>query len=256
MKLSYDRFKFEFPTRDLLFIAVSGSHSYGTNRPDSDLDLRAVTMPNIRDVLRIDGNVMQNTKRSIHEEIDIEIVPIVKWLRIILKGNGNYLENLWQPKVFPIWGKMNSPSETSKVHMIRELQSLVMEHGLSKRFRNHYLGFARSQQKDFYQKWKTKCLLYTYRVLMSGIVLYKDNIVEYDLRELLKICPSSYVQMLMDRYDSEQSIMNDAITRDVQAEFDIMEEVLHQYADESELPDKPDYEPFNEWLYNYYAELL
>ncbi len=219
------------------------------------------------DAIKIEGSGTQTVFKKLTPEIDIELVPIRKWLRILLKGNGNYLENLWQFKIYPRsskiyidgtdrWNISDIARQNRKYKEIEELKGMVMKYGLSKKFRNHYVGFAKSQQKDFYQKNKTKCLLYVYRVLMSGIVLFRDTKVEYNLPRLLELYPSDYVQMLMDKYDSEQSVMNDVITRNIQHEFDAMEETLNMYADKSDLPDKPNYSVFNDFLYMWYKEEL
>ena len=237
MKLEYDRFSFDMPVDDILFVAVSGSHAYGTARPDSDIDLRAVKLPNLRDITSILDNPNKVYRRlenkGTPEEVDIEIVPIVKWLRTLLGGNGNYLENLYQEKMY----------ESGELKGLREL---VENYGISKRFAGHYLGFAKSQRKDFYQKWKAKCLLYTYRVLMSGIVLFRDNKYEHNLYKLMEYEHSDYLPDLMDKYVSEKSLINDKVKWEMDNEFDRLSAKLIKYRDESKLPTEPNYEVFDE----------
>lgn len=262
--LSYSGFKFEVDPSDLLFLAVSGSHSYGTARSDSDLDLRGVVFPSFRDAIRLQGSQMKTQFYKLTDDIDVEFVPIRKWLQILLKGNGNYLENLWQEKVYP---KEYRPWEDYLVEQVEKradiinLKQLVMKHALSKKYRNHYIGFAKSQQKDFFQRYKTKCLLYVYRVLMSGIVLYRHGNVEYNVKEMARnpvYRPSfpadviNHVDILIRNFDNEQSIMNEPFKDRVQKDFDALEHRLNEYCDESDFPDKANYEPFNEWLENKY----
>ena len=241
--MKYDRFQFDIPVDDILFISISGSHAYGSARPDSDLDLRAVKMPDVRDVLRIQAD-LHNVRRLTFDEVDIEIVPIVRWLKILLSGNGNYLENIYQEKIY----EKDKPTS--------ELAALIKDYGLSKRFAGHYLGFAKSQKKDFYQKWKAKCLLYTYRVLMSGIVLFKYNTCEYNLYRLMEYISSDYLPALMEKYVSEKSLINDKVKWEMEKEFERLTEILIKYRDESKLPEEPDYSAFDEWLYNYYVNEL
>jgi len=263
MLLKYGRFKFELEPKDLLFLAVSGSHSYGTFRPDSDLDLRGVYIPSFKDAIKLQGGGMNTIFKSkeIADDIDIEFVPIRKWLQIILKGNGNYLENLWQEKVYPNYSDLSYHSVVGeKVRMVEELKHLIVKYGLSKKYRNHYIGFARSQRKDFGQKYKTKCLLYIYRVLMSGIVLYRDEEIEYNLHRLIKKVKipetDTNLKFLLNNYQDEKSITTDHVKMRLDDDMDKLTEMLNMYADESALPEKPDYEPFNDWMYKYYKREL
>jgi len=261
LTLNYDKFSFDVDPKDLLFLAVSGSHSYGTNKPDSDLDLRGVFMPSFRDAIQIQGSSMKTEFYKLTPDIDVEFVPIRKWLQILLKGNGNYLENLWQTKVYPRSRLVYYKKEAGKERDIIKLKQLVMQYGLSKKFRNHYIGFAKSQQKDFFQKYKTKCLLYVYRVLLSGIILYKRGVVEFNLPKIIntpeyRVCypisVTKHVDLLLSNFDNEKSLVNDIFKSRVQTDFDELEHTLNMYADASDLPDKPNYEPFNDWLENWY----
>jgi len=137
---------------------------------------------------------------------------------------------------------------------LKELTGMVEEYGLSKRFAGHYLGFAKSQREDFYQKWKVKCLLYVYRVLMSGIVLFRDRKQEHNLYTLMELVPSDYLEPLMTKYVSEKSLINDRVKWEMEKEFDRLTGLLIKYRDESDLPDEPDYDIFDEWLAQYYIE--
>lgn len=258
-KLIYENFSFEIDPVDLLYLAVSGSHSYGTARPDSDLDLRGVYMPSFMDSIRLEGGGMKTKfeSKEIAKDIDIEFVPIRRWLQIMLGGNGNYLENLWQPKVYPKPTSMPSAMYyNEKMKLISQLKSLTIEHGLSKKFRRHYIGFAHSQRKDFYEKYKTKCLLYVYRVLMSGIVLYRDEVVEYNLPRLLKLVENEHAQFLLDNYTDEKSIVTDHVKMRLEDDIEKLKNDLNHYADESVLPEAPNFEPFNQWLYDLYQKEL
>ena len=92
----------------------------------------------------------------------------------MVKPNGYVLEQILSPLVV-----LTSPAHA-------ELQELARA-SLSKKLYHHYAGFAKGEWRD-YQKpgvGKTvKRLLYLHRVLMTGIVLLREGVVEADLLTL------------------------------------------------------------------------
>jgi len=101
---------------DLLFVAVSGADEYGWATPKSDLDIRLVWIPDIRQALSITSKG-KNHQHQIDTErgiIDLSTYPMQNYLKLLCKGNGNTLENLFQKHLF------------SGQEMVKDIQQIVM----------------------------------------------------------------------------------------------------------------------------------
>lgn len=161
---------------NLLFVSVSGAHLYGFPSPDSDVDLRGTFAAPLEAVLGLDMPRETLEPKGMVGGVEVELVghEIAKYLRLLIKPNGYVLEQILSPLVV----------STSPAH--EELQALARE-SLSKRLYFHYAGFAKGEWRD-YQKpgvGKTvKRLLYIHRVLMTGIVLLTEGVVEANLLAL------------------------------------------------------------------------
>ncbi len=160
----------------LLFVTVSGAPLYGFPSPDSDVDLRGSFAAPLAQVLGLGTPRETWEPQGIVGGVEVELVghEIAKYLRLLIKPNGYVLEQILSPLVV----------HTSSAH--EELQGLARA-GLSKKLYHHYAGFAKGEWRD-YQKvgvGKTvKRLLYLHRVLMTGIVLMTEGVVEANLHQL------------------------------------------------------------------------
>ncbi len=160
----------------LLFVTVSGAHLYGFPSPDSDVDLRGSFAAPLAEVLSLDTPRETLEPKGLVGGVEVEAVghEIAKYLRLLVKPNGYVLEQILSPLVV-----LTSPAHT-------ELQALARA-SLSRRLYHHYAGFAKGEWRD-YQKpgvGKTvKRLLYLHRVLMTGIVLLQEGVIEANLLAL------------------------------------------------------------------------
>lgn len=157
-------------------MTVSGAHLYGYPSPDSDVDLRGTFAAPLRQILSLDKTRETWEPEGIVGGVEVELVghEIEKYLRLLMKPNGYVLEQICSPIIV-----LTSPAHD-------ELKALAQA-SLSKRLYHHYAGFARGEWRD-YQKpgvGKTvKRLLYLHRVLMTGIVLLPEGVVEANLSRL------------------------------------------------------------------------
>ena len=159
----------------LVFVTVSGAHLYGFPSPDSDVDLRGTYKAPLEEVLSLNRpKETQEPKGEVGVEVEMVGHEIEKYLRLLVKPNGYVLEQICSPLVV-----LTSPEH-------EELKALAQA-GLSRRLYHHYAGFAGGEWRD-YQKpdvGKTvKRLLYIHRVLMTGVVLLTEGVVEANLARL------------------------------------------------------------------------
>jgi predicted nucleotidyltransferase len=231
----------DFSEQDILFLSISGSHAYGTSRPDSDVDVRGVWIPTMEQVVSITPGSLTKTYTFNHytDYVDIELKSLPNYLRLLGKGNCNCLENLFQEK---IWS----------THPVQSLQKLTMEKGIHKGFVHSFKGFSISQQRDFHVKRKTKCLLYVFRLLAEGIYLFETGKLEMDINKLYRYMDLPLLDEIINNYNSEQSIMGTGIIDRIDKEVDFLRVWMDRAKDEADIPDEPDYQIYNDWYYDFY----
>lgn len=113
-----------------ILVGVVGSHAYGLNTPDSDVDLRGVFVAPTKEVLGI-FNVPETIDRT---EPDICIHEVSKFIRLALACNPNILE------MFYLTG-YETLTEEGKL-LVENKEAF-----LSSRVRDSYAGYAMSQMK-------------------------------------------------------------------------------------------------------------
>ncbi len=216
----------------LLFATLSGAHLYGFASPDSDYDLRGVHILPVREVLRLEQppETIEVSETSHGIELDLVTHDARKFFLMLLKRNGYVLEQLFSPLV---------------LHALpehRELQQIARG-CITRRHAHHYLGFAETQWSLFEKEEprRVKPLLYTYRVLLTGIHLMRTGEIEANLVTLNEIFGLRGIPELIERKraGSEQAILGGAEVETHRLEFERLRAQLEDERDRSSLPDAP-----------------
>lgn len=144
----------------LVFATVSGAHLYGFPSRDSDVDLRGVHLLPAEEVvgLRRGPETLDRTGERDGAEIDLVTHDARKFFRLLLRRNGYVLEQLLSPLVV-----VSGPAHAELAALAPDC--LTRHHG------HHYRGFARTQEELYDRTGRLKPLLYTFRVLLTGIHL-------------------------------------------------------------------------------------
>lgn len=159
----------------LMFATISGAHLYGFPSPDSDFDLRGIHLLPLHDVIGLNEPNDTVSKSGIEDGLEIDLVThdVTKFFRLMLRKNGYVLEQVFSPLVVDTTPEFD------------ELRSIASD-CVTRHHSYHYNGFARGQWKLF-RKADTpliKPLLYTYRVLMTGIHLMRTGKIEANITTL------------------------------------------------------------------------
>jgi predicted nucleotidyltransferase len=180
--------------------------------------------------LQVRDETIGKTEIRNGREIDLVTHDAGKFFKMLLKRNGYVLEQLYSPLIV----------RTTPEH--EELKRLGK--GCITRFHaNHYLGFAQTQWKLFEKESprRVKPLLYTYRVLLTGIWLMRTGEVEANLVRLNREFSLPYLEALIERKvaGTEKGILEDDALDFHRREFDRLVALLERERDCSALSAEP-----------------
>ena len=214
----------------LMFATVSGAHLYGFDSPDSDWDLRGVHILPATQVVGLSPlEETIETARKDRVELDLVTHDVKKFFKLMLKPNGYVLEQLLSPIV------VHSTTDHDELKAI-SVGCLTRHHV------HHYRGFAENQWRLFLNEAqpRIKPLLYTFRVLLTGIHLMRSGEIQANLNHLYSMYPLPYLPELIARKrdGAEQQTLPSADTAFYEKEFAILRERLLTEAATTRLPEE------------------
>ena len=214
----------------LLFATVSGAHLYGFPSHDSDVDLRGVHLLPMDALVGLREPEETRSRMWDRDGVEMDLVThdLRKFARLMLRPNGYVLEQLTSPLV----------AHTTDIH--EELRALVPE-VLTRHHAHHYRGFAGTQWRLFEKTGELKPLLYTYRVLLTGIHLMRSGEVQAHLPTLVEEVAEAPVRLpdLVAAKAAAEHGPAEAASEDVRAEVEALHGVLDEAQAASELPEAP-----------------
>ena len=220
----------------LIFATISGAHLYGFASPDSDWDLRGVHLLPADEVLGLfdPQETIEQERKDDGVELDLVTHDVRKFFNLLLKRNGYVLEQLYSPLVVHTSAEHDELKEIGK-------RCITRYHS------HHYLGFAATQWELFEkeQPRRIKPLLYTYRVLLSGIHLLNTGEVEANLVRLNEEFRLSGISELIARKScgTEQSVLPDADVDAHRREYERLRSELEVASERSCLPESSSARP-------------
>lgn len=220
----------------LVFATVSGAHLYGFPSPDSDFDLRGVHVLPVREVVGLDPGQETVESAGTDDGLELDLVThdVRKFFGLLLGKNGYVLEQLYSPLVV-----LTTPEHEELKAVARGCVTRYHSH--------HYLGFAETQWRLFDKEWprRVKPLLYTYRVLLTGIHLMRTGEIEANLVRLHADAKLPHVDDLIARKlaGPEQSAVGDDDVAFHRAEYERLRTELEAAHLASRLPERPTARP-------------
>ncbi|AJT68016.1 hypothetical protein T261_6404 [Streptomyces lydicus] len=215
----------------LIFATVSGAHLYGFPSRDSDVDLRGVHLLPTAELVGLHEPDETRTRMWDRDGLEMDLVThdLRKFARLLLRRNGYVLEQLLSPLVV----------HTTEVH--QELIALAPDL-LTAHHAHHYRGFATTQWRLFEKTGELKPLLYTLRVLLTGIHLMDHGRVQPHLPTLIgELAAPAYVPELIAAKEAAEHGAAGEVVDPARLRTDI--EALHTRLDAAQaataLPDAP-----------------
>jgi len=211
----------------LLFASVTGSHAFGYATDFSDYDIHGIHLLPLSHVLGLSATTSETLELKIdtmEPGLDIATHDLKKFIFLLLKGNGNVLEDLYSPLVL----------RTSPVH--EELK--VLGKGcISKMSANHYAGMAFNQQRRM-QLNDVKKLLHCYRCLLMGIHLMRSGTLVLDIATLAREYQHPQVLSVINAKQSGVEGLGGIEMREHTAIIEELYSRLDVEAAQSQLPDR------------------
>lgn len=223
----------------LLFATVSGAHLYGFPSRDSDVDLRGVHLLPAAELVGLREPDETRSKMWLRDGVEMDLVThdLRKFVRLMLRRNGYVLEQLLSLLVV----------HTTDAH--RELAALAPG-VLTSHHAHHYRGFATTQWRLFEKTGELKPLLYTFRVLLTGIHLMRSGEVQAHLPTLVgEVEAPSYVPELIAAKVEREHGAADIDHARVQGDIERLHGELDAAQGASALPDTPStYDALHEFV--------
>lgn len=216
----------------LVFATISGAHLYGFPSPDSDFDLRGVHLLPLKTVVSLEEGQQTVEKEGMYDGLEIDLVThdAAKFFGLMLKRNGYVLEQLLSPLIV----------YTTPEH--EELKAIAPG-CITRHHAHHYLGFGATQWRLFEKETpsRVKPLLYTFRVLLTGIHLMKCGEVEANLCVLNQSAKLSYLDELIHRKqtEAEKCVLEAADMDFYRHEYERLTRELERSHADSRLPEAP-----------------
>ncbi|MFI8932759.1 DNA polymerase beta superfamily protein [Streptomyces sp. NPDC053474] len=211
----------------LLFATVSGAHLYGFPSRDSDVDLRGVHLLPVAGLVGLREPEETRSRMSVRDGVEMDLVThdLRKFARLMLRHNGYVLEQLLSPLVV----------HTTDAHA--ELSALAPS-VLTSHHAHHYRGFAATQWRLFEKNGELKPLLYTFRVLLTGILLMRGGGVVAHLPTLADEVAEApgYLSDLVEAKREAEHGGADVDRRRVSADVERLRAVLDEARADSALP--------------------
>lgn len=223
----------------LVFATVSGAHLYGFPSADSDVDIRGAHLLPPEQVLglRYGTETIDHTSTQGGVELDLVTHDLAKFCRLLLRRNGYVLEQLLSPLVVT--------TTDAHAELVALAPACVTRHHV-----HHYRGFARTQWELFGRTGELKPLLYTFRVILTGMHLMRTGQTEAHLPTLCRAvhgAPSYLADMVAAKGESEHrtlaGVPGGPDAEEIQSDVRQLLADLDESADHSDLPDQPAAEP-------------
>jgi hypothetical protein len=221
----------------VLIAGISGSHMWGLNTPESDIDIRGIYIAPLKQILSLEPGA--DTIEATWDDVDVQFYEVKKAFNMLNRNNGNLVELILSPTVF---------YDTKEVDWQKIARSYVV-----KSLYRYYKGYYHSQRERASRNRGGKALLYTYREIMQGIWLLRKGKIIHDFHELKHRFEGEFFKLVhLEQYiprENWNKPVSQEQLREFEAEWESLCGILEREYKSSSLPDTYDgYDLLNETL--------
>ncbi len=220
----------------LLNAYISGSHLYGWNSKDSDIDIRGCFVLAKESFLGLHKPI-EVLELSTENNQDIVLFELNKLVSLALKGNCNILEELNTKQLY---------KNASFIKLKQLIHNSFGKNGLY----HSYKGLAESNYKRFILRGRNtvKNYLYVFRGLMAGIYTLQTGVIKPNICELNKFFKIKEVNKLLEI--KKAGLENEPLKDLEEGNLDLIIKELFDKLDKAylkcKMPEKPTEEKFDE----------
>ena len=231
---------------DLILVGLAGSHSYGTNIETSDIDVRGIRYNNIDTILGI-----KEPGQYISPNTDTVIYDLNKAIPLLAKCNPNMIEMLGLSLKDKIYWNNDGTELELNVDMFLSKNAI----------KNAFGGYARAQLKrlqngersDGHNVKKTdaalcKHAMHLIRLLLMGIEILQTGKVNTRRSD-------SEIELLMD-IRTGKYLIDGKMDANFYTLTNVLDGALGKAYESSKLPEEPDWERINKFLYQVNYETI
>lgn len=212
----------------LEFLALTGSHLWGLETEQSDIDLRGVFGWNANRALCLFPG-RDNYEAKKESGLDYQVYEYAKALKMLLGNNGNLVELFLSPYTLyrTDWG---------------EKMGDIARRCITKALSKYYLGYATGQRKRAFRNRGGKALIYTYREIFAGIWLMHSGEIIFNFPDLIELVWRQWGPFYTLRW-AMQNRFTPAGTKIMEAFEEEWNELVHIFKGERDGSSLPEYPP-------------
>ena len=169
----------------LLYVTVSGSHLYGFESEDSDIDLRGCWLIDTNNLLGL--KIPKDYIPLEDGDLDVVLFELRKEIGLLNKGNCNVLEHLFSKQLY-----------TSDEYF--ELKKIIGLNLNMSGIYHSYRGLAWENYNKFCLKGMhtVKKFLYVFRGILAGMYAIENRDIQPNLEKLLENRTESFVEPIQE----------------------------------------------------------
>lgn len=158
-----------------------GSHLYGTDTPESDLDFKGIYLPNAREIVL--GNYKRtiqksrpkaDCERNTKDDVDMEIFSLDRYLELLMEGQTVALDLLFAPANMYTHGLENG-DRPKLMRRIFQNRGLLLTRNV-----NAFVGYARQQAAKYGIKGSRMDALKRTQEMLDGFSHLHDKLSRYE----------------------------------------------------------------------------
>lgn len=217
-----------------------GSHLYGTDTPNSDLDLKVIYLPTARQIVLGQGKhsisttkLKQEFEKNTKDDIDQEFFSLKEYLKLLCEGQTVALDILFSPESFHLFKGERYDIFTT----IFENRDKLLSKGILS-----FIGYARKQASkygikgsrvravrdtiNFLSTLDEKALLKDIRPKLDSSELFKDEFINYTMGADPKGTAITYLEVCNRKFQ---------MTNSVKYTLSVLDKIYNEYGQRAKL---------------------
>lgn len=224
-------------TRHKILSVLSGSRAYGTNKDNSDYDIREVFVKPLSNLVRVDRTYPQTLTRMFGN-VDLVQHEVGKFVKLATSSNPSIVELLASPIIFSTnWG----------AHLLSLKECFVSSSKTTSSYLGTITGFRESARKELLKHEPSTDKFTKTAIHISRLIHQLEQLHTYGVAGLSVKVP----EHMTEDIESRTLTVNDCcdyLYGELTDKIDKVSDTVHSSV--SALPKAPDFRAINEFMYD------